>query len=101
MNFGSFGMQRGVIDRSFREVATPKITDGWVTVRGTGRKQSVQGSPAVLPLSNKYTVLDTCEGDDLPGVSGGVQASGTESVPVAQKGRGGEEQSSSNWELDS
>ena len=77
-----------VIDRSFRDVVTPKNEDRWVTVRGAGRKQSVQGSPVVVPLSNKYTVLDTGEGDDLPGVSHGVQVSGTESVPVAQKGRG-------------
>ena len=78
----------GVIDRSFREVATPKTGDRWVTVRGNGKKQSVQGPPAVVPLSNKYTALDTCGGDDLPGVSNGVQPSGTESAPVAQKGRG-------------
>jgi len=76
-----------VIDRSFREVVTPKIGDSWVTVRGAGRKQSVQGPPAVVPLSNKFTALATC-GGDLPGVNHGVQASGTESVPVGQKGRG-------------
>jgi len=91
-----------VIDRSFREITTQKIIDRWVTKRGIGKKQSVQGSPVVVPLSNKYTPLDACEGDDLPGVSGGgVQVSGTESVPVAQKGRGEEEQSISNWGLDS
>lgn len=81
------GEAEGVIDQSFREVVTPKVVDRWVTVRGTGRKQPVQGPPAVVPLKNKYTVLDTCGGDDLPEVSNGVQVSGTEPVPVAQKGR--------------
>jgi len=30
-----------LIDRSFREVVTPKTGDRWVTVRRGGRKQSV------------------------------------------------------------
>ena len=77
-----------VIDRSFRDVVTPKNEDRWVTVRGAGRKQSVQGSPVVVPLGNKYSALDTVEGDDLPVVSHGDRISSTESVPVAQKGRG-------------
>ena len=79
----------GVIDSSYREVVTPKNEASWVTVRrGEGRKQSVQGSPVVVPLQNKYTVLDTVGGDDLPGVSHGDQVSGTESGSVAQKGTG-------------
>lgn len=81
----------GVIERSYREVVTPQVQEKsrWVTVRGRkGNRQTVQGSPVAVPLNNKYTVLDTVGGDDLPGVSHGVQVSGTESVPVAQKGRG-------------
>jgi len=77
-----------VIDESFREINTPKMLDRWVTKRVTGKKQLVQGSPVVVPLSDRYTPLDAGEGDDLPGESDGVQVSGTESVPVAQKGRG-------------
>ena len=77
-----------VIDNSYREVTTPKSLGGWVTKRKTGKKQTVQGSPVGVTLSNRYSLLDTGEEDDLPGVSSGVQVSGTESVPVAQRGRG-------------
>ena len=77
-----------VINRSFRDVVTLRNEDRWVTVRGAGRKQSVQGSPVVVPLGNKYSALDTVEGDDLPVVSHGDRISSTESVPVAQKGKG-------------
>jgi len=50
-----------VIDRCFRDVMTSKVqADRWVTAR-RGR-QSVQESPVTVPLSNKYTVLDTVGG---------------------------------------
>ena len=52
-----------VIDRSFWDVVPPKNEDRWVTVRGAGRKQSVRGSPVVVPLSNKYSALYTVEGE--------------------------------------
>jgi len=76
------------IDKSFRDIVTPGMENRWVTVRGAERKRSVQGSPVVVPLSNKYSALDTAEGDDIPVVSHSEQISGTESVPVAQKGKG-------------
>ncbi|XP_078056734.1 uncharacterized protein LOC144480983 [Mustelus asterias] len=77
-----------VIDKSYREVHTPRNEDTWVTVR-KDKKQTVQRSPVAVPLYNKYTVLDPVGEGDLPGVRHGVQVSGTESVPVAQKGKGG------------
>eukprot|EP00061_Rhincodon_typus_P007720 g29705.t1 len=81
----------GVIDRCYKEVVAPKLQDigSWVTVRrGKGNRQIVQGSPVAVPLNNKYTTLDTVDGDDLPGESHSVQISGTEPGSVAQKGRG-------------
>jgi len=64
MNFGSFGRLSGVIDSSYRDFVTPKNEGRLVTVRGKGRgkKQSVQGSPVVVHLSNTHTVLDTIGG---------------------------------------
>eukprot|EP00061_Rhincodon_typus_P001640 g15357.t1 len=53
-----------VTETSYKDIVTPKNESSWVTVRkAKGRKQSVQGSPVVIPLNNKYTVV----GDDLPG----------------------------------
>lgn len=77
-----------LIDKSYREINASKTIDKWVTQRMTGKKKLAQGSPVGVPLSNKYAPLDAGEGDDLQGGSDGVQVSGTESVPVAQKGRG-------------
>jgi len=77
-----------VIDRSYQDVVTPRREGSWVTVRGKGRKQPVQGSPVVVSLNNRYTVLDTVGGEDLPGVSHSDRVSGTESGSVAKKGRG-------------
>ena len=51
-----------VIDRSYGDVVTPRNEGRWVTVRRRGKKQSVQGSPAVVHLDNKYTILDTVGG---------------------------------------
>jgi len=78
-----------VIERSYRDIVTPKNEGSLVTVRSRkGKKQSVQGSPTVVPLNNKYTILDTVGRGDLPGVSHGDRVSGTESGSVAQKGKG-------------
>jgi len=55
-------------------------------VRGRGKKQLVQGTPAVVHLDNKYTILDTVGARDQPEVSHGDRVSGAESVPVDQKG---------------
>eukprot|EP00061_Rhincodon_typus_P002405 g17473.t1 len=47
------------IETSYRGIVTPKNEGSWVTVKkGKGRKQSVQGSPVVVPLNNKYTVSE-------------------------------------------
>ncbi|XP_059499497.1 uncharacterized protein LOC132207556 [Stegostoma tigrinum] len=81
----------GVIERSYRELVTPKAQDEdrWVTVRGRkGDRQTVQRSPVGIPLSNKYTILDTAGGDDLPEESHSSQFSGTEPDTVTKKGRG-------------
>jgi len=57
-----------VIDRSFRDVVTPKNEDRWVTMRGAQRKHSLlTGSPVFLSLCNKYTVLDTGGGGTYQG----------------------------------
>lgn len=76
------------IDRSFRDAVTPRTENRWVTVRGAGRKQSVQGSPVVVPLSNKYSALDTVEGNDIPVVSRSERISSAVSVSVAREGKG-------------
>eukprot|EP00061_Rhincodon_typus_P005627 g25380.t1 len=81
----------GVIERSYKEVVTPKLQEkgSWVTVRkGKGDRQTVQGSPVAVPLNKKYTILDTVEGDNLLGEGHSGQVSGTEPGPVAQKGKG-------------
>ncbi|XP_062887003.1 uncharacterized protein LOC134336606 [Mobula hypostoma] len=80
-----------VIDESYREVVTPRLSEAgrWVTVKGGKAKvsrQVVQSTPVAIPLNNKFTVLDTTGRDDRPGVSHGGRASGTESDPVVQKG---------------
>eukprot|EP00061_Rhincodon_typus_P005644 g25413.t1 len=52
----------GVIERSYREVVTPKLQDegSWVIVRrGKGDRQIVQGSFVAIPLNNRVRdVLD-------------------------------------------
>eukprot|EP00061_Rhincodon_typus_P001350 g14545.t1 len=50
-----------VIEMSYRDRVTPKNEGSWVTV-----KERKQGSPVVVPLNNKYAVLDTA------GEGGGV-----------------------------
>jgi len=81
------------IERSYRVIVTHKNEGSWVSVRGRkGKKQSVHGSPVVIPFNNKYTVLDTVGGGgggNLPGVSHGDRVFVTESGSVPQKRRGG------------
>jgi len=77
-------MAESIIDRSFRDVVTPKVpVDRWVTAR-KGR-QSVQESPVAIPLSNRYTVLDTVGGDGLPEENSSSQGSGTTTGSAAQR----------------
>ncbi|XP_062910784.1 uncharacterized protein LOC134349811 [Mobula hypostoma] len=78
------------IDRGFREIVTPKSREAGscVTVRrGRGNRQKEQSTPVAVPINNKYTVLDTVGGDDLPGTSCSGRVSGTETGPSAQKGK--------------
>ena len=76
-----------MIDTSYREVDTPQIQTGrWVTAR-RGR-QVVQESPVSIPLSNRYTVLDTVEGDSLSGEdTSSSQACGTTPGSAVEQGR--------------
>ncbi|XP_062896362.1 uncharacterized protein LOC134342314 [Mobula hypostoma] len=79
-----------VIERSGRQVVTPgpREADKWVTVRrGKGKRKVMGSTPAAVPLNNRYSCLSTVGGDSLPGGSDSGPASGTESGPVAQKGR--------------
>ena len=78
------------IERSYRQVVTPgpRVTEKWVTVRNRkGKSQVLESTPVAVPLDNKYSCLSTVGGDSLPGGSNRDCGSGTESVPVAQKGR--------------
>ena len=78
------------IDRSYREVVTPKSLEvgKWVTVKkGRGSRQREQRTPAAIPINNRYTVLDTVDGDDPPGTSCSGPASGTVVEPSTRKGR--------------
>ncbi|XP_059846282.1 uncharacterized protein LOC132405470 [Hypanus sabinus] len=75
---------------SYQEVVTPKNQEvgRWVMVqRGRGSRQREQSTPAAIPINNKYTVQDTVDGDDLPGMSCSGPASGTEVEPSTRKGR--------------
>ncbi|XP_055521107.1 uncharacterized protein LOC129715270 [Leucoraja erinacea] len=73
-----------VIDRSYREV----VTDKWVTLRmDKGQRQGRVSTPVSVHLENKYSCLSTVGVDSLPGSSDSGRASGTETGPVAQKGR--------------
>ena len=57
--------------------------------RGEGSEQLVEGSPVVVPLQNKYIVLDSVGEDDPPEVSHSDQITGTKSGSVARKGKRG------------
>ncbi|XP_072928743.1 uncharacterized protein [Hemitrygon akajei] len=78
------------IDKSYREAVTLKRQEvgKWVTVkRGRGSRQREKSTPVAVPIKNKYTVLDTVGGDDLPGTSCSGPVSGTEVGPATRKGR--------------
>ncbi|XP_055508716.1 uncharacterized protein LOC129707614 [Leucoraja erinacea] len=79
-----------VIERSYREVVTPKPweRDMWITLRkGKGQRQGRVSTPMSVHLANKYSCLSTDGGDSLPGGSDSGRASSTETGPVAPKGR--------------
>ena len=60
----------------------------WVTVRsGKGQRQGLESTLVAVHLGNKYSCLSTVGGDSLPGGSNSSWASGTETSPVAQKGK--------------
>ena len=78
-----------VIDRSYREVVTPRPreADKWVTVRkGKGQRQGLESTPVAVHLENRYSCLSSIGADSLPGGSNSGRASGTENSPDAQKG---------------
>lgn len=79
-----------VIERSYKEVVTPKPQerDMWVKLRkGKGQRQGRVSTPMSVHLANKYSCLGTDGGDSLPGGSDSGQASSTETGPIALKGR--------------
>eukprot|EP00061_Rhincodon_typus_P005387 g24826.t1 len=79
-------MVESIIDRSYRNVVTPKVQkDRWVTTRW-GR-HSVQEFLAAVPLSSKYSVLDTHKGNGPSGDSSNSWSSGTVAGPAVQRGR--------------
>jgi len=58
-----------------------------VTNRQGKSRKAVQGSPAVISLQNRYTVLDTVGGDGSPEEGGSSQVHGTVAGSAAQNGR--------------
>jgi len=80
-----------VVDSMFSELVTPqiKITEGdreWVTTRQRKSRKAVQGSPMVISLQNRYTILDTVGGDGSRGDGGSCQIHCTMVGSAAQEG---------------